>query len=174
MTSDPWGDRHLSLASTGMGKKIAVVALFAVLGLGVGAGISAARPNPRAWEFTLQIGLPNHSRGTIVHLAALARSQHVHRVRVLVDSKREFRIVGYGSSVSGASKAVDTATNALPRPLYPPFLRAIGAGRNGQVYSRWPPVIGLALGLAIGILVAVARSRRAPPGSEDLAAVTHF
>jgi len=116
---------------------------------------------PRAYQFTLQIDLPVHSRGTIIHLAALARSQHVRGVRVLVFSKREFQIVGYGSSASGASKGVDTVRSALPKPLYPPYGSIIGLGTVGLVYSPWPAVIGLALGLAIGILVAIVRSRRA-------------
>ena len=163
MANDAWGDRHLRLvASTGMGKKIAVVALFAVLGLGVGVGISAMRPNPRAFEFNNQIGVPLHGRGTIVHLAALARSQHVQGVRVVVFSKREFQIVGYGSSLSGASKAVDSVRNALPgRELWDGrYGVAIGHGQLGPVYSILPAVVGLALGLASGILAAIVRSRR--------------
>jgi len=143
-----------------MGKKIAIVALFAVLGLGVGAGISATRPNPRTYQFTLQIDLPIYSRGTIIHLAALARSQHVRGVKVLVFSRREFQIVGNGSSASGAAKGVDTVRNALPR-LHPPYGAVIGLGTLGLDYSLWPAAIGLALGLAIGTLLAVDRSRRA-------------
>jgi len=166
MANDAWGDRHLRLvASTGMGKKIAVVALFAVLGLGVGVGISAMRPNPRAFEFNNQIGVFLHARGTIVHLAALARSQHVQGVRVVVFSKREFQIVGYGSSLSGASRAVDAVRSALPGRLWDGrYGVVIGHGQLGQVHSILPAVIGLALGLAIGILVAIVRSRRARVG----------
>ena len=166
MANDAWGDRHLRLvASTGMGKKIAVVALSAVLGLGVGAGISATRPNPRAFEFNNQIGVPVHSPGTIVHLAALARSQHVQGVRVVVLSKREFQIVGYGSSLSGASRAVDAVRSALPGRLWDGrYGVVIGHGQLGPIHSILPAVIGLALGLAIGILVAIVRSRRARVG----------
>jgi hypothetical protein len=156
-----------------MGKKIAIVALFAVLGLGVGAGITMTNPHPRAYQFSLQIGLPAHSRGTIIHLAALARSQHVQGVRVLVFSKREFQIVGYGSSASGASEGVDTVRSALPR-LHPPYGSAIGLGTVGLVYSLWPAVIGLALGLAIGILVVIVRSRRAVLKRRDAAAAAQL
>ena len=104
-------------------------------------------------------------------------NQHVRGVRVLAFGKRGFSIVGYGSSGSGAAKAVDTVMKALPserrlRTAYPHYGVAIGRLEEiGPVYSVWPAVIGAALGLAccywlgprlaIGILIAIVRGRRA-------------
>jgi hypothetical protein len=125
----------------------------------VGVGISATRPNPRAYQFTYQFSLPFRSRATIVHFAALAKSQHVQWVRVLVLTKRAFEIVGYGSTASGAEKAANTF--AWPRVPHPRYAVVFSLSKPGPVYSLWPAVIGLALGLAIGILVAILRGRPA-------------
>ena len=137
-----------------MVRKLATVSLLAALGLV--AGIALTNPVPRSYVYVESFAVPGHS-GDTVHLAAVVRSLHVHGVRVRVESGNDFQVAGHGSSAQAAVKAVTMVRKAIARMPHPRYNvmsgGAVDALRRGQVYPLRPGAIGLACGVAIGILI---------------------
>jgi hypothetical protein len=136
-------------------RKLATVALLPALGLI--AGHVLTYPVPGSYVYVASFGLPGPTHGRdAAHLAAVVKSQHVRGIRVKVFSEREFEVSGHGSSASAAVRAVSTVRKALyriPHLRYNVVAGAVDALRRGQVYPLQPAAIGVACGVAVGILI---------------------
>lgn len=139
-----------------MGRKLATVALLAVLGLVVGHVLT--HPVARSYVYVDVYSVPGHSADA-PQLAAEVRSLHVHGVRVRVHDAHAFQVAGHGSSAQAAVKAAMTVRKAIagmPHPRYNVISGGVvDALRRGQGYPFLPSVIGLASGAAIGILIGI-------------------
>jgi hypothetical protein len=95
-------------------KKLSAVVLLGFLGLVAGVAY-AATAGPSSYTATTEFTLPAHSHDA-ARLAAVARSQHVPRVRVRVLNGHTFQVTGHGSltgSVSAELAVVSQVRKAI-------------------------------------------------------------
>jgi hypothetical protein len=143
------------------GRKLATGSLLAALGLVVGIVLTHPHPVQRSYVYTESFQLRTDSPSA-AHVAAVVRSQHVRGVRVKVFSGRNFEVSGHGSSASAAVKvvsAVQKVIDKIPHTRYNAVHGGVDAVGRGEVYPLQPAAIGLASGVAIGILIAIGQGR---------------
>jgi len=142
--------------------------MVVLLGLaGLVAGVAyAATVWPGSYTATTEFTVPAHSHEAI-RLAAVARSQHVPGVRVLVLNERAFDVTGPGS-LTGSVSAEMAVDRQVWKAIKDMSLRHVSWMHSGvHAYGLVPRGkqlqdggIGLLAGLAAGIGIVVPRRRR--------------
>ena len=144
-------------------RRLAIVALLAFAGLVV--GVTLTNSGPRSFVDGEEFVLPAHSNAAI-RVAAMARSMHVHGVRVRVLRGDTLQVIGHGSR-HGAARALNEvatqvrkAINRMPgvtlRGL--PFGHALARPQGNALQTG---LMGLLAGLGVGFgLVVPSRARR--------------
>ena len=143
----------------------AIVVLLGLAGLIAGVAY-AATVSPSSYTATTEFTLPAHSRDAI-RLAAVARSQHVPGVRVLVLNAHAFNVTGHGSLAGsvGAEMAVDRHVWKVIKDMSLTHVSWMHSGvhayglvpRGKQLQAGG---IGLLAGLGAGLGIVVPRRRR--------------
>ena len=135
--------------------------MLALLGFFVGAEVTLLKQHTYVWtdEFHL-----DHSQ-TAVRFASVARSRHVHGVRVRVIGGNRFQITGHGSfhgapnAVEAVARQVRKAIDRVPKLRYSQI-----HGGNFSARPRGNPwqtgAIGLLGGLGIGLGIVAPHRRR--------------
>jgi hypothetical protein len=141
--------------------RLTIVGVLALLGLVVGVVVHSNAP--RSYIVGEDFVLSGHGKAAI-RLAAVARSQHVHAVRVSVLNGGGLRVVGHGTR-SGAARAFVAVAAQVRKAIYRmPGVKLRGvlpfggpAGRpQGSAFRTG--AVGLLAGLGIGPGIVV------PPG----------
>jgi hypothetical protein len=126
--------------------------------VGLVVGIALTNPVPHRYVFVEVFALCDNSRDEI-HLAVVVRSLHLPGVRIRVHDAHGFQVAGHGSTAQAAVKAVSPVRNAIDRiphhPRYSVLIGGVDALMRDQGYPLQPGAIGLACGVAIGMLIGI-------------------